>query len=82
MKLAIHLKAKNDMNGNPRRVFVVIDTDPRLGCGESEIIDVIDEGYAGDGELRRNHGLRAELEFETTPAERRALLSRYGKDAR
>ena len=33
-------KAPNDTNGNPRRVFLVFDA-------EGNVLDVIDEGYAG-----------------------------------
>ena len=35
-----HLRANNDVNGNPRRCFVIYDYD-------ANIIDVIDEGYVG-----------------------------------
>ena len=35
-----HLNAGNDTNGNPRRVFVVY-------AMSGNILDVIDEGYAG-----------------------------------
>lgn len=34
------LRARNDINGNPRRCFVVMD-------GRGAILDVIDEGYGG-----------------------------------
>ena len=39
MLIAIRLNAGNDVNGNPRRAFVVMDS---LG-----IVEVIDEGYEG-----------------------------------
>jgi len=35
-----HLNARNDRNGNPRRVFVVYAQD-------GSILDAIDEGYTG-----------------------------------
>jgi hypothetical protein len=39
--LAIKLDAGNDTNGNPRRVFVIIDRK------SGNMIDAIDEGYGG-----------------------------------
>jgi hypothetical protein len=47
MRLYQHLRAPNDPNGNPQRVFVVYDTD-RAG----DIVAVIDEGYSGRQALR------------------------------
>lgn len=38
--LVQRLKAKNDINGNPRRIWVNYDD-------EGAFIDVIDEGYGG-----------------------------------
>jgi hypothetical protein len=35
-----HLTAQNDRNGNPRRLYLVMDAD-------GNIMDAIDEGYAG-----------------------------------
>lgn len=68
MKIAIRLNAGNDMNGNPRRVFVVLD--------KHGILDIIDEGYNGDSELRKRHRISASDDFETTPAEYRQLVKR------
>lgn len=42
--IALHLCAKNDVNGNPRRCFVVLDARGRT-------VETIDEGYAGEGAL-------------------------------
>lgn len=39
--LVIYLRADNDVNGNPRRVYVVMD---RNGF----TVDAIDEGYLGE----------------------------------
>ena len=60
-----HLNAKNDTNGNPRRVFVVYARD-------GEILDTIDEGYAGTpGWLRKLPQLPG---FVIAPAQYRELL--------
>ena len=40
----INMCAPNDVNGNPRRLFVVLD--------EEGVQWIIDEGYAGDGGLK------------------------------
>jgi hypothetical protein len=44
MSGVIRLNAGHDRNGNPRRLYVVIDG--------TTITDVIDEGYEGTGALR------------------------------
>jgi len=44
--VALHLKAKNDVNGNPRRLFVLIED----GCPKK----VINEGYRGIPEELRD----------------------------
>lgn len=67
MKIAIRLNAGNDTNGNPRRVFVVLD--PKRG-----IIDAVDEGYEGEEPLKRAHRIRSLADFMTTPREYRGLL--------
>lgn len=42
-KFVQHLRAKNDVNGNPQRCFVIyFEDDNFIG-----VCDVIDEGYAG-----------------------------------
>jgi len=43
-----HLCADNDVNGNPRRCFIVIDRAGRL-------VEVLDEGYVGEGELHARY---------------------------
>lgn len=68
MKIAIHLNAGNDSNGNPRRVFVVLD--------RSGVVDVINEGYNGDAELRKRHRISSSATFDTTPSEYRELVKR------
>lgn len=67
MKIAIRLNAGHDVNGNPRRVFVVID--PKHG-----VIDAIDEGYEGEAGLKRAHRITSSADFMTTPGEYRGLL--------
>lgn len=68
--VAIKLNAKNDTNGHPRRVYVVLD------ATTGDIIDTMDEGYANDfGDLRKRYpGIGNPCEFPTTPGEYRSLL--------
>jgi hypothetical protein len=62
-----HLRAKNDVNGNPRRLFVV------YGPG-GEVLEVIDEGYRGwPVHLRDIAQLPT---FDITPTEYRQWLRR------
>ena len=44
----LHWSTKNDVNGNPRRLYMVLDDD---GC----VVDVINEGYAGNSQVRRKY---------------------------
>ena len=44
MKIAVYIGANNDVNGNPRRAFLVMDKN-------AMVIDVIDEGYNGTSKL-------------------------------
>lgn len=66
--VAIHLNAGHDVNGNPRRVYVVID---RYGA----IVATVDEGYSGTQALKDAgfpnviHG----PQFAITPGEYRDL---------
>ena len=73
--VCIKLCAKNDNNGNPRRVFVFIDSD-------GSVINAIDEGYAGrgavDDDLDSTVGSNI-AEFDTTPGEYRRLLRQFSK---
>lgn len=45
MPIAIHINAGNDKNGNPKRGWIIADS-------EGQFIDFVDEGYAGAGALR------------------------------
>lgn len=68
--LAISLKAGHDVNGNPRRVWVVLDG--------GEIVDAIDEEYYGSAAVTNKYpnailGPR----FETTLKEYKSLLRLY-----
>jgi hypothetical protein len=45
MTIAIHINAGNDRNGNPKRGWIITNS-------EGEFIDFVDEGYAGTGSLR------------------------------
>ncbi len=72
--IAIKLNAGNDRNGNPRRVFVVID---ELGY----VVDAIDEGYNGISELWKKcpamNKASFPAEFPTTVSEYKALLNKF-----
>ena len=63
---------KNDRNGNPRRVYVLLGDD-------GGIVNAFDEGYAGVDAIPL--GVHLQLgqitDFDTTPAEYR-LLREYG----
>jgi hypothetical protein len=63
-----HLRCTNDLNGNPRRVFVFYDA-------AGGIVAVEDEGYRGAPAACR--GLVQLPTIETYPAERRALLKEW-----
>lgn len=60
--------AKNDANGNPRRVFVALGAD-------GGIVGTMDEGYSGDCVGRERWPLvPVGISIETTPAEYRRLV--------
>lgn len=64
-----HCRATNDVNGNPRRCYVVYD---RRG----NIADVIDEGYQGlPAQLRAVVQLAS---VNITPSDYRALVRDHG----
>ena len=72
--VCIKLNAGHDSNGNPRRVYVVFDS-------EGYIVRAVDEGYRGRAALREVPGCEGEcepVEFETTPREYRRLLRHFG----
>ena len=50
--LVLHLRAPNDTNGNPRRVYVVFAPSPKTG--QMHLVDSFDEGYQGDAAWRRH----------------------------
>lgn len=69
MILYQHVRALNDANGNPRRLYLVIDTD------HPESTNAVDEGYEG-----RPTGLASAHELpsiDVAPSEYKRLLKRY-----
>ena len=72
--ICIRLCAKNDRNGNPRRVYVLLDS-------EGQIVRVVNEGYLGSGALDGilDPAVHRSLicDFSTTPGEYRRLLRAY-----
>lgn len=71
----IRLNAGNDVNGNPRRVYVHMVN--------GNIRAAYDEGYAGAACVPFKLATLATnaCTFETTPREYRQLLKEHGKDA-
>jgi hypothetical protein len=68
-EFAVHLNAGNDVNGNPRRLFVVYDTET------GAIKEVIDEGYSGKRDLfTRYPKIACGSEIEISPKEYKWLL--------
>ena len=67
-KFALHLAAPNDTNGNPRRLYAVLDS-------EGGIADVVDEGYQGSSAATELWGpqIRIGARIEITPGEYRAI---------
>lgn len=72
--VCIKLCAKNDSNGNPRRCYVLLDSDGAVVCA-------VDEGYEGLGALAAIPGASCitytPVEFDTTPTEYRRLLREF-----
>jgi hypothetical protein len=68
----IKLCAKNDCNGNPRRVYVLFDS-------EGNVVRARDEGFIGRSAVAGLIDKSAPIpEFDTTPTEYRRLLRLYG----
>ena len=74
--VCIKLRAKNDSNGNPRRVYVMLDSD-------GSIVGAAEEGYEGHGAIARLPGASGvkytPVEFDTTPAEYRRIVREFGR---
>jgi len=69
----LHLKCTNDNNGNPRRLFLVLDH-------KGGIVDAIDEGYRGRCAVTKKYPhAKQGPDIRTTPAERRDLLRDFSK---
>jgi len=65
----LHLCAKNDSNGNPRRLWIKID----IKTGETVLI--ADEGYRGQPDEMVGSRIYYGLTIEITPAEYRARVA-------
>jgi hypothetical protein len=66
--IAIKIRTKNDTNGNPRRGWIIVDE-------EGEVVNFIDEGYAGKGALHtyaHKHYIVEGPEIQVGPGEYRA----------
>lgn len=74
--IALHLRASNDTNGNPRRLFLILDND-------GDAVDAVDEGYSGYGAIARNYPeIKIGATIEVTPAEYRSWLKTFDGRAR
>jgi hypothetical protein len=72
-KIALHFNAGNNTNGNPRRVFVVVNT-------QGEVVGAYDEGYRGEASVTQHFpGIAVVGRFNITPAQYRELLKEHGK---
>lgn len=68
----IRLRAKNDRNGNPRRVFVAIE--------DGDVKGVFDEGYSGSAAVPESFGKWRGITIDVTPSEYRRVLKVRGKE--
>jgi hypothetical protein len=72
-KIALHFNAGNNTNGNPRRVFVVVNTG-------GAVVGAYDEGYSGEGAVTKHFpGIAIVGRFNITPAQYRELLKEHKK---
>jgi len=70
-KLAIWLNAGNDSNGNPRRLYVAVDT-------QGEVLSIHDEGFSGSAAVTDHYpGIAIVGQFHITPAQYRELKKVY-----
>ena len=67
----LHLKTKNDNNGNPRRLYLVINDN-------GGVVEAIDEGYSGDQVARKYPQIIQGPPINITPTEYRDWLRHYG----
>lgn len=77
LSVAIKVNAGNDVNGNPRRGWII------TGCRKGNMIDFVDEEYYGSSILRERHP-KAVLgpELEVTPRTYRELKRAAEKAAK
>jgi hypothetical protein len=69
--IALHLDAGHTANGNPRRLYLIIDTQ------SGNVVDAIDEGHRGHGAIPKDIKvvfLYGTDRLATTPKEYRDLL--------
>lgn len=66
----LHLRAKNDRNGNPQRLYMVLGANGKL-------IDVVSEGYMGSAAYSDKYGRLPEIPINLAQGEYRAILKRW-----
>jgi hypothetical protein len=71
--MVTHLRADNDPNGNPQRLYVINDM-------KGAVIDVIDEGYYGSQAYRRKYPNFVEVSTYYIPKSQYHELKREWKD--
>lgn len=70
-KIALHFNAGNNVNGNPRRVFVVVNT-------QGAVIGAYDEGYRGEASVTKHFpGIAIVGRFNISVAQYNELLKDY-----
>ena len=70
--MVTHLRADNDPNGNPQRLYVINNS-------KGEIIDVIDEGYYGSSAFRKTYPNYVEVATYNIPKSEYHELKREWK---
>jgi len=77
-QIVLHLRTKNDSNGNPRRLYLPLDPER---TGSTAVTHVIKEGYRGHGALTAviGHKGHKEIGIEVPIREYNDWV-RYGKD--
>jgi hypothetical protein len=70
-KIALKFNAGNDRNGNPRRVFVVVNT-------SGVVLSAHDEGYQGEKAVTQHYpGIAIVGQFDITPTDYKYFIKQY-----
>lgn len=73
-KIAVYVGTTNDVNGNPRRGWVIV------GAYTGDTLDFVNEGYNGTAELRSTYpGIIETGRLDITVRQYNALRKEYDK---